>query len=471
MVALAKQSEEWTLRTAADIYTTIFRGLPELLTLFIVYFGLQIGIQQAAKALGFETGVEINSFLAGVIALALVFSSYASEVFLSAFRAIPKGQYEGGYALGLRRGTVMRKIVLPQLIRIALPGLGNLWMILLKDTALVSAIGLTDILRQTGVAARVTKEAFLFFGIAFLLYLVLALLSSIVLNRIEAMARRGEQDERTVATQYAPAQPAPARPRQALDEGACHRNVLMLFWIAAAIGLVSISMTPGISTRSSATVRNSFPGCRHADAGRPVDRHRRDLSLPVALGPHVEKSADPVGLAFAYVYIFRGTPLLAQLFLIYYGLGSFREQLEAVGSGCSSATPGTAPCSPSRSTRPPTRQRSCAAPSRACRAASGKAPQRLGLNRIQTFRKIILPQALIVALRPYGNEIILMIKGSAIVALVTVFDLMGETRRAFSRTYDFQAYIWAAVFYFAMVEALRNVWNWLEARLTRHLKR
>jgi polar amino acid transport system permease protein len=115
----------------------------------------------------------------------VVFSSYASEVFLSAFRGIPQGQYEGGYALGLRRGTTMRLIILPQLIRIALPGLGNLWMILLKDTALISVIGLTDILRQTGIAARVTKEAFLFFGIACLLYLVLALISSIGLNGIE----------------------------------------------------------------------------------------------------------------------------------------------------------------------------------------------------------------------------------------------------------------------------------------------
>jgi polar amino acid transport system permease protein len=193
MIALGKQSREWTLRTAADIYTTIFRGLPELLTLFIVYYGLQIGIQLLLKLLGVEGAIEINSFLAGVISLALVFSSYASEVFLSAFRAIPKGQYEGGYALGLRHGTVMGRIILPQLIRIALPGLGNLWMILLKDTALVSAIGLTDILRQTGIAARVTKEAFLFFGIAFLLYLVLALLSSIVLNRIEAQGKRGER--------------------------------------------------------------------------------------------------------------------------------------------------------------------------------------------------------------------------------------------------------------------------------------
>jgi len=193
MIALGKQSEERSLRTAADIYTTIFRGLPELLTLFIVYYGLQIGIQLILKLVGLQGAIEINSFIAGVISLALVFSSYASEVFLSAFRAIPKGQYEGGYALGLRHGTVMKKIVLPQLIRIALPGLGNLWMILLKDTALVSAIGLTDILRQTGIAARVTKEAFLFFGIAFILYLVLALISSIALNRLEAQGKRGEQ--------------------------------------------------------------------------------------------------------------------------------------------------------------------------------------------------------------------------------------------------------------------------------------
>ena len=95
----------------------------------------------------------------------------------------------------------------------------------------------------------------------------------------------------------------------------------------------------------------------------------------------------------------------------------------------------------------------------------------LGLSRLTTFRKIVLPQAMIVALRPYGNEIILMIKGSAIVAIVTVFDLMGETRRAFSRTFDFQTYIWAAIIYLLIVETLRNVWNWLEKRLTRHLVR
>ncbi|MEO1380934.1 MAG: ABC transporter permease, partial [Pseudomonadota bacterium] len=184
-VALAKQSREPTLRLSAEIYTTIFRGLPELLTLFIIFFGMQIGIQQIARAMGFSSGIEINAFVAGMIALGIVFSSYASEVFLSAFRAIPKGQYEGGYAVGLPHGKVMRLVVLPQVLKIALPGLTNLWMILLKDTALVSAIGLSDIVRQTGIAARVTKEAFLFYGIAFMLFLVLALLSSIAINRIE----------------------------------------------------------------------------------------------------------------------------------------------------------------------------------------------------------------------------------------------------------------------------------------------
>jgi polar amino acid transport system permease protein len=184
-VALGKQSQEPSVKLAANMYTTIFRGLPELLTLFLVYFGGQIGIQKLGQLLGYTGTIEINSFIAGMFAMGTVFSSYASEVFLSAFRAIPKGQYEGGYAIGLSYGQTMLKVILPQLIRIALPGLGNLWMILLKDTALVSAIGLADILRQTSVAARVTKHAFLFYGTACMIYLVLAILSSFVIDGID----------------------------------------------------------------------------------------------------------------------------------------------------------------------------------------------------------------------------------------------------------------------------------------------
>jgi len=192
VIALAKNSSEPSLKLAANIYTTIFRGLPELLTLFLVYFGVQIAIQQGLKLIGVETYVEVNSFVAGMVALALVFSSYASEAFLSAFRGIPQGQYEGGSALGLNRYQTMWLIILPQLIRLALPALGNLWLILLKETSLVSVVGLADLIRESGIAARVTKEPFLFFGIACLIYLILAMISSAGLTRIERWTKRGD---------------------------------------------------------------------------------------------------------------------------------------------------------------------------------------------------------------------------------------------------------------------------------------
>jgi polar amino acid transport system permease protein len=134
--------------------------------------------------------VDVNAFVSGMIALALVFSSYASEVFLSAFKAIPRGQYEGGYSIGLTSGQTMRLVVLPQLIRIALPGLSNLWLILLKDTALVSAIGLPDTIRQAIIASRVTQEAFLFFGLVTLIYLGLAIISSFGIGAVERSVQR-----------------------------------------------------------------------------------------------------------------------------------------------------------------------------------------------------------------------------------------------------------------------------------------
>ncbi|MFB2553627.1 ABC transporter permease [Ensifer soli] len=194
------------------------------------------------------------------------------------------------------------------------------------------------------------------------------------------------------------------------------------------------------------------------------------LSVPVALG-RMSTNRFFSGLAFTYVYFFRGTPLITQLFLVYYGLGAFRPELQAVGlwwffreawyCALFTFTLNTA-----------------AYQAEILRGAIASVPRgqregaaSLGLPARVAFFKVILPQALIVALRPYGNEIILMIKGSAIVAIVTVFDLMGETRRAFSRTFDYQTYIWAALLYLLIVEALRNLWAWLELRLTRHLKR
>ena len=190
LVALAKQSHEPSLRLAGNIYTTIFRGLPELLTLFIIFYGLQIGLQNLVRHFDPTATIDVNAFISGVIALSLVFSSYSSEVFLSAFRAIPRGQYEGGHSIGLSGFQTMRLVIIPQLVRIALPGLENLWLILLKDTALVSAIGLTDIMRQAIVAARVTQHALLFFSVIMLIYLGLTMISSFGFKSIEHRVRR-----------------------------------------------------------------------------------------------------------------------------------------------------------------------------------------------------------------------------------------------------------------------------------------
>lgn len=191
VLALGKQSGDPALRLSCDIYTTIFRGLPELLTLFLVYYGAPPALNAILGALGLGN-VAVPPFLAGMIALGLVFSAFASEVFLSAFRAIPHGQREGALALGLSGPKVMVLILLPQLIRIALPGLANLWMNLLKDTALVSVIGLADTLRQADIAARVTRQPFLFFGVACGIYLVLTVVSSVAIGRIDRWTRRSE---------------------------------------------------------------------------------------------------------------------------------------------------------------------------------------------------------------------------------------------------------------------------------------
>jgi len=191
LLALAKNSSEPSLRAGANVYTTLFRGLPELLTLFIVYYGGQILLQ---KFIGLFTDayVEVSGFAAGVMALGFVFSAFASEVFLSALKGIKPGQYEAGAALGLSRLQTMRTVILPQLIRLALPGLSNLWLVLLKDTALVSVIALPDLLRRTNVAVGSTKEPFLFYTVACLIYLTLSILSSIGIDRIEKWSARGE---------------------------------------------------------------------------------------------------------------------------------------------------------------------------------------------------------------------------------------------------------------------------------------
>lgn len=191
LVALAKRSHIRALRVVGNAYTTVFRGLPELLTIFIVYFGGQILLQRIVEFVSPGSSIEVSGFVSGMIALGVVFSAYSSEVFLGAFRGISRGQWEASRSLGLRPLATMRLVILPQLVRLALPGLANLWLILLKDTSLVSVIAIDDLLRVTGIAVRVTKQPFFFFGIACLLYLVMSMISSIGITAIERRLGRG----------------------------------------------------------------------------------------------------------------------------------------------------------------------------------------------------------------------------------------------------------------------------------------
>ncbi|MEZ5839460.1 MAG: ABC transporter permease [Hyphomicrobiales bacterium] len=191
-VALAKNSSSRLLVFLGNVFTTVFRGLPELLTLFIVYYGGQILLQKIV-ALFADTYVEVSSFVAGMVALGVVFAAYASEVFLAALRAISKGQIEAARALGLSRFLTLRLVIVPQLWRYALPGIGNLWLVLLKDTSLVSVIALDDLLRQTKVAVGATKEPFFFYLVACLIYLALSIVSSVFLVAMEKRANRGQR--------------------------------------------------------------------------------------------------------------------------------------------------------------------------------------------------------------------------------------------------------------------------------------
>ena len=190
LAALARNSHHRWLIALGDIYTTVFRGLPELLTLFIVYYGGQILLQTIVNLIS-DTHVEVSGFVAGLIALGLVFSAYASEVFLGALRGIGAGQQEAAHALGLRALATMRLVILPQLLRLALPGLANLWLVLLKDTSLVSVIALNDLLRETSVAVGVTKQPFFFYAVACLIYLVMSIISSFGIVGIERWSERG----------------------------------------------------------------------------------------------------------------------------------------------------------------------------------------------------------------------------------------------------------------------------------------
>ena len=157
----------------------------------LVFFGLELVLQGIVTSLGFEYRVEVPKFIAATIGLSLIFAAYASEVFRGAYLAVPSGQMEAAIATGMSERQAFVRIRLPQMWRFAIPGLGNLWMVLLKDTSLAAVIALDELLRHAKVASESTREPLLFYMAAGVLYLIMTGLSDIVRYRLEQASLRG----------------------------------------------------------------------------------------------------------------------------------------------------------------------------------------------------------------------------------------------------------------------------------------
>lgn len=188
--AIARTSASPVLRLLGGTYTTLVRGVPETLWVLMIYYGTVSGLNAIGAPLGYPD-LALSPFAAGTLALGLCFGAYATEVFRGALLAIPRGQREAGLALGLSAPRIFWRLILPQLWRTALPGLGNLYMILLKDTALVSLISLEELMRKAGVAANATREPFTFYMSAAAIYLGLTALTMLALHWLEKRTGRG----------------------------------------------------------------------------------------------------------------------------------------------------------------------------------------------------------------------------------------------------------------------------------------
>ncbi len=190
--AAAKLSDSRTARTLAGAYTTIVRGIPEIVLLLLVYWGTQQLIQDLGSAItGRDVRVDFSPFRAGVMTLGVIYGAFATEVFRGALAAISRGQIEAARAAGMSPLKTFFRIQMPQMWRFALPGLGNVWLVLTKGTALVSLIHLSELMRQTNIAVGATKKPFTFYAVAAGCYLCITIVSMIAIHFLERRANRG----------------------------------------------------------------------------------------------------------------------------------------------------------------------------------------------------------------------------------------------------------------------------------------
>ena len=189
--AACKLSSFFVLRVIANIYTTIIRGIPELLVIYLLFFGGSGAVMYLAKIFGYNGYIELNAFTIGTVAVGAISGAYSTEVIRGAVNSVQKGQFEAGKTLGLNGYGLYGKIIFPQVARIALPGIGNVWQITLKDTALISVTGLVEIMRQSRIAAGSTHEPFIFYTAAIILYLLITRFSNILFDKAENNYSKG----------------------------------------------------------------------------------------------------------------------------------------------------------------------------------------------------------------------------------------------------------------------------------------
>ena len=186
-----KLSKFKSLNLIANIYTTVIRGVPELLVIYLFFFGGSGAIMFVASIFGYNEYIEINAFVTGSFAIGIISGAYSTEVFRGAIQSIDKGQFEAAKVLGFSKFKQFYKIILPQMLRLAIPNLSNVWQITLKDTSLISVTGLVEIMRQSYIAAGSTRDPLFFYSFAAVLYLLLTFISMKLINKLEVKYGRG----------------------------------------------------------------------------------------------------------------------------------------------------------------------------------------------------------------------------------------------------------------------------------------
>ncbi len=186
-----KLSKKKYLNLISNFYTTVIRGVPELLVIYLFFFGGSGAIMYVASIFGYNDYIEINAFITGSFSIGIISGAYSTEVFRGALQSIDKGQFEASKVLGISKFGQFYKIILPQMLRLAIPNLSNVWQITLKDTSLISVTGLVEIMRQSYIAAGSTRDPLFFYSWAAVLYLMLTYLSMKFINKLEIRYKRG----------------------------------------------------------------------------------------------------------------------------------------------------------------------------------------------------------------------------------------------------------------------------------------